>query len=148
MSRDEHYVIDLCDELLQEPGQRQHTFDWLRGDPNSRGTRRRLPVDCYWPSRRLVVEYREKQHYERVPHFDKPGKLTISGVHRGVQRAMYDARRDTLIPQNGLRLLVIRKHRPGREEERPAVPPPGAGPGRAAWPAAGRSRDREGRRRP
>lgn len=54
------------------------------------------------------MEFREKQHYEAVPHFDKPGKLTISGVERPVQRAIYDARRDTLIPQNGLRLLVIR----------------------------------------
>jgi hypothetical protein len=55
-----------------------------------------------------VVEYRERQHDQPVPHFDKPHRLTISGVHRGRQRAIYDARRDTLIPTHGIRLVVIR----------------------------------------
>lgn len=31
---DEHYVLDLCDELLGVPGIRQARFDWLRGDPS------------------------------------------------------------------------------------------------------------------
>ena len=35
------------------------------------------------------------------------GRLTVSGVHRGVQRALYDARRDELIPAHGIRLVVI-----------------------------------------
>lgn len=35
--RDEAYVMDLCDEVLHEAGERQHTFDWLRGDPGSSG---------------------------------------------------------------------------------------------------------------
>jgi hypothetical protein len=34
--------------------------------------------------------------------------MTISGVHRGIQRALYDARRDERIPANGLHLVVIR----------------------------------------
>jgi hypothetical protein len=55
-----------------------------------------------------VVEYREVQHDRPVKHFDKPDVLTVSGVHRGLQRALYDARRDTLIPAHGLRLVVIR----------------------------------------
>ena len=42
-SSDEHYVLDLCDEILGEVGQRQYTeFDWLRGD-----TGRRLQVDAF-----------------------------------------------------------------------------------------------------
>ncbi|MFD5738591.1 hypothetical protein ACFXJM_05910 [Streptomyces massasporeus] len=32
----------------------------------------------------------------------------MSGVHRGEQRALYDARRDTEIPAHGLRLVVVR----------------------------------------
>ncbi len=43
-----------------------------------------------------------------TPHFDKPDRLTVSGVHRGEQRALYDARRDTEIPAHGLRLVVVR----------------------------------------
>lgn len=59
---DEEYVLQLCDELLGEVGLRQHLFDWLLGDPGKHGSRRRLPVDGYWPGHRVVVEYRELQH--------------------------------------------------------------------------------------
>jgi hypothetical protein len=105
---DEAYVLDLCDEVLTERGKRQHRFDWLLGDPATSGRQVKLPVDAYWPGYRLVVEYREVQHDQPVAFFDKPDRLTVSGVHRGEQRALYDARRDTLIPQNGLMLIVIR----------------------------------------
>jgi hypothetical protein len=105
---DEAYVLDLCDEYLGEVAQRQHRFDWLRGDPGVDGRRVKLPVDGYWPRRKLVVEYRERQHDEAVPFFDKPDRMTVSGVHRGEQRALYDARRDTEVPAHGLRLAIIR----------------------------------------
>jgi hypothetical protein len=105
---DENYVIDLCDEVLGEQARRQHRFDWLLGDPDTGGTRAPLPVDAYYPDRRLVVEYRERQHDEPVPFFDKPDVLTVSGVHRGEQRRIYDRRRDELIPSHGLRMVVLR----------------------------------------
>lgn len=105
---DEHYVLDLCDEVLGERGSRGHRFDWLLGDAGKTGRQVRLPVDAYWPGNRLVVEYRERQHDEPTAFFDKPDRLTISGVHRGEQRALYDARRDELIPAHGLRLIIIR----------------------------------------
>lgn len=104
----EAYVVDLCDQILGETALTQHMFDWLLGDPGMSGRRAKLPVDAYWPGHRLVVEYRELQHDQPMPHFDKPDKLTVSGVHRGEQRALYDARRDTEIPAHGLRLIVIR----------------------------------------
>ncbi|MFJ3964632.1 hypothetical protein [Streptomyces sp. NPDC090036] len=105
---DEAYVIGLCDRILGEDALPQHRFDWLLGDPGTSGRRARLPVDAYWPGHELVVEYRELQHDRPVPHFDKPDRLTISGVHRGEQRALYDARRDVEIPAHGLRLVVVR----------------------------------------
>lgn len=105
---DEAYVLALCDEVLGERGLRQHRFDWLLGDSGRSGRRVRLPVDGFWPAHRLVIEYRELQHDRPNAHFDKPHRLTVSGVHRGEQRALYDARRDYLIPENGLRLVVIR----------------------------------------
>jgi len=104
---DEAYVLDLCDQALGEVGRRQHRFVWLLGDPGVSGRRVRLPVDGYWPEANVVVEYRERQHDQPVAHFDKPDRLTVSGVHRGVQRALYDARRDELIPAHGIRLMVI-----------------------------------------
>ncbi|GAB2883180.1 hypothetical protein GCM10027074_59620 [Streptomyces deserti] len=105
---DEAYVVDLCNQVLGEPALTQHKVDWLLGGRGAAGRRARLPVDAYWPGRQLVVEYRELQHDHPVPHFDKPDRLTVSGVHRGEQRALYDARRDTEIPAHGLRLVVIR----------------------------------------
>lgn len=105
---DEEYVLRLLDRMVGESGLRQHRFHWLLGDPNGQGRQVRLPVDGYWPSRRLVVEYRELQHDQPTPFFDKPTRTTISGVHRGEQRRIYDQRRDELIPANGYTLLVIK----------------------------------------
>ncbi|MFD9049378.1 hypothetical protein [Streptomyces zaomyceticus] len=105
---DEAYVVGLCDRILGESALTQHRFEWLLGDAGSGGRRVRLPVDAYWPGHRLVVEYREPQHDRPMPHFDKPDRLTVSGVHRGEQRALYDARRDERVPAHGLRLVVVR----------------------------------------
>jgi hypothetical protein len=105
---DEAYVVDLCDAILSECAIRQHRFDWLVGDPGRNGRSRALPVDAYYAARRLVIEYRERQHDERVAHFDKPDVLTVSGVHRGIQRRIYDERRAVEIPAHGLRLIVVK----------------------------------------
>lgn len=105
---DEFYVIDLCDEALGEAGLRQHRFPWLVGDPSPKtGRTAVLPVDAYWPGQHLVVEFYERQHSEAVPFFDKPDRVTVSGVSRGEQRALYDERRRQLVPQQGIRLVVI-----------------------------------------
>ncbi|OLT79692.1 hypothetical protein BKG58_19885 [Mycobacteroides abscessus subsp. abscessus] len=105
---DEHYVLGLCDEVLGVPGIRQARFDWLRGDPSptrSRGSM--LPVDGYWPDLQLVVEFQEEQHSQPSPFFDR--RHTVSGVGRGEQRRLYDQRKRTLIPEHGLKLVVIEK---------------------------------------
>ncbi|RRN76358.1 hypothetical protein EIM50_25085, partial [Pseudoxanthomonas sp. SGD-10] len=73
--RDEDYVLDLCDEILQIKGSRQHKFDFLVGDSG-----RKLPVDIYYPTLNLVIEYREYQHSNEALFFDKPDKMAVSGV--------------------------------------------------------------------
>ncbi|WP_437773513.1 hypothetical protein [Arthrobacter sp. KNU40] len=105
---DEHYVLDLCDEVLGASGRRQAIFDWLRGDPSTaRPLGTGLPVDCYWPDLELVVEFQEEQHSKPSPFFDR--RQTVSGVGRGEQRRIYDERKRLLIPKEGLRLVVIEK---------------------------------------
>ena len=52
---DEAYVLDLCDEILKEQSQRQHTFPWLVGDPGSSGRCVCLPVDGYYEKLRCIV---------------------------------------------------------------------------------------------
>ena len=99
---DEYYVLDICDDILKEKGIRQHKFDFLRGD-----TGRRLAVDAFYPKRSLVIEYREKQHFEDVLFFDKPNKMTSSGVPRNVQRKIYDKRREDILPSKGILVVII-----------------------------------------
>lgn len=101
-------MLDLLDEPLGLPCVRQARFPWLLGDPGASGGRVQLPVDGFWPDRQLVVEYRERQHDEATPLFDKPERLTVSGVHRGEQRRLYDERREREVPAHGLRLLVVK----------------------------------------
>ena len=97
---DESYVIDLCDEVLRQKALRQFRFDFLRGDSGTK-----LPVDAYYPSLNLVIEFKEKQHTEEVKFFDK--KQTVSGVGRGEQRKIYDQRRREVLPQHGIQLIEL-----------------------------------------
>lgn len=105
VTSDEQYVLDLCDEILGTAGSRQYTFDFLRGDPGKSGLGKKLPVDAYYPSLNLVIEYKEKQHTEPVKFFDS--RETVSGVGRGEQRKIYDQRRRDLLPANGIKLIEI-----------------------------------------
>lgn len=97
---DEFYVIDLCDEVLGQKAQRQHRFDFLKGDNGHP-----LPVDAYYEDLNLVVEFYERQHTEVVNFFDN--KMTASGVTRGEQRKIYDQRRAEVLPQHGIKLVII-----------------------------------------
>ena len=67
----------------------------------------KLPVDAYYKELNLAVEYSERQHTESVTFFDKPDKITISGVHRGEQRKIYYERRRQILPTNNIRLIEI-----------------------------------------
>jgi hypothetical protein len=104
-SRDEYYVINLCDDIIKEKASRQHRFDFLLGDPNKKGKRAKLPVDAYYEKHNLVIEYRERQHTESVSIMDN--KITISNVDRKEQRKIYDKRREEMLPKNGIKFIII-----------------------------------------
>lgn len=104
--RDELYVLGLCEQVLKADCVRQKTFPWLLGDPSKKTSmQKKLPVDGYWEVHNLVVEYNEKQHSEPVPFFDS--KITPTGMLRGAQRKLYDARKAQKIPENGINLVII-----------------------------------------
>ncbi len=97
---DEFYVIDLVDEAVGLKASRQHRFSFLLGDSG-----RSLPVDAYYESLSLVIEYYERQHIEEVKFFNR--RMTVSGVSRGEQRRFYDERRRAELPKHGIKLVVI-----------------------------------------
>ena len=107
-SSDEYYVLNLCDEILDTKGARQHKFEFLLGDYHKDGISRTiLPVDGYYQKQNLVIEYMEKQHTEAVDSFDNPDRITISGVNRSEQRKLYDQRKKKGLTANDIQLLVI-----------------------------------------
>lgn len=107
---DEYYVIDLCDKIFGIKGKRQHRFDFLLGDKNEKGNQVKLPVDVYYPTLNCVIEYTENQHTSENKFFDKPDRQTVSGVHRGEQRKIYDQRRREILPKHGIILIEIPYH--------------------------------------
>lgn len=102
---DEVWIIDICDTVLGRTASRQHRFPFLLGDSNPSGRRSFLPVDAYYHDLRLVIEYHERQHTQRVELFDD--RLTVSGVPRGEQRRRYDEYRRTLLPKHGYGLVIF-----------------------------------------
>ena len=102
---DEAWIIDICDAVLGRKASRQHRFPFLRGDPGPSGRRSLLPVDAYYHDLRLVIEYHERQHTQRVKLFDD--RITVSGVPRGEQRRRYDDYRRTLLPRHGYGLVIF-----------------------------------------
>ncbi|MBA4234035.1 MAG: hypothetical protein C0465_26025 [Ralstonia sp.] len=102
---DETWIIDICDAVLGNAASRQHRFPFLLGDPGLSGRRASLPVDAYYPDLRLVVEYHERQHTQRVALFDD--RVTVSGLPRGEQRRRYDHYRRTLLPKHGYSLVIF-----------------------------------------
>lgn len=105
MPKDETYIIDLCDKVLNSIGSRQHTFPFLVGDCGKGGRFCRLPIDAYYHDLQLAIEYRERQHSEPVLIMDR--RQTISGCLRGEQRRRYDERRREVLPQNGITLVEL-----------------------------------------
>ena len=106
LASDEAYILSICDKLLGCPSLRQQRFDFLVGRPSLKtGRAQRLPVDAFYPSKDLVVEYHERQHTGPVPFFDR--RVTACGLTRDEQRRVYDQLRRELIPQHGLNLIVI-----------------------------------------
>lgn len=59
---DEYYLVNLCDELLEQKASRKHTFDTIVGSLHKRGKgRTKLPLDAYYEDLKLVIEFFREQ---------------------------------------------------------------------------------------
>jgi hypothetical protein len=105
MPADENYIIDICDRVLGARSCRQHRFPFLLGLPSlDTGRRVTLPVDAYYPKLELVIEYHEIQHSRSVAFWNR---MTSCGLRRDDQRRRYDSLRRKLLPENGIKLIVL-----------------------------------------
>lgn len=122
MGQTERYVVGLLEQLLG-PRDEKGSFDWAVGDVSPKtGRAVPLPFDAVWEDRGLIIEVDEEQHREATPFFDKVDRLTVSGVHRGEQRRLYDERKRAAATEHGYKVIVIewtrsRKARPDDLEE-------------------------------
>jgi very-short-patch-repair endonuclease len=102
------YVISLVRELLGDKPEREKTYPWALGDVSAKtGHARRLPFDAVWEKRRLIIEVDEDQHRRPVAFWDKPRVITVSGVHRGEQRRLYDERKRAAARREGYTVIEI-----------------------------------------
>jgi hypothetical protein len=104
VTSDEHYVLDLCDTLLGEAASGTIGSSIGYVATPVRGYR----LTATGPVTASSLSTTNASTYEPVAIFDKPNVITVSGVHRGEQRRLYDLRRQELVPAHGLRLVVIR----------------------------------------
>ena len=104
----ERYCAKLVNDVLGGVEYKLgYRFPFLRGDPTlKRPEGVTLPVDAYYPTFKLVLEFREGQHYG--DRFDfRDSRITATGETRKEQRQKYDKRREKVLPANGIKLLVI-----------------------------------------
>lgn len=105
---DETYILDLCDELLEDKAMRQHTFDFLVGDFHKDGrTRTEIPLDGYYYSLNLAIDYSEKQDVEETI-VDNADKMTISGVTRAEQRKIYNRRKREVLRKKEVNFIELK----------------------------------------
>lgn len=104
----ERYCAKLVSDALGGIEYKEsYRFDFLRGNPTlKRAKGVTLPVDAYYPSVKVALEFREGQHYgDRFAFRD--GRITATGDSRKEQRQKYDRKREDLLPAKGIKLLVI-----------------------------------------
>ncbi|MEP4781263.1 MAG: hypothetical protein ABJZ18_09830 [Algibacter sp.] len=97
---DEFYLVNLCDELLEQEASRKHTFETLVGNLHKRGKgRTKLPLDAYYENLKLVIEFsRQEEDFDAL---DKKGQARMIQVQR------YNHLKKKAIIQKDLRLIEI-----------------------------------------
>lgn len=106
--KDNDYLIELCDQILNKKSQKQFTFNDLLGDFHKDGiSRTKLPLDAYYKEMNLVVEVVNKKSSTLQKDIDKSQKLTVSGVTREEQRKIYQERKRTFLEEKEIKVFEI-----------------------------------------
>lgn len=107
-SKDDDYLIALCDEILNKTSHKQFTFDELLGDYHKDKTSRtKLPLDAYYEDMSLVIEVVNKKSIPPKKGYDKSQKLTVSGVTREEQRVIYQKRKKAFLEGKDIKVFEI-----------------------------------------
>lgn len=97
---DEFYLVNLCDELLEQKASRKHTFDELVGNLHKRGKRRtKLPLDAYYADLKLVIEF--FRNTEAIETLDEKEQARIIQIKR------YNQLKKKVIEKKELKLIEI-----------------------------------------
>ncbi|MDN3666600.1 hypothetical protein ACFFU1_13855 [Algibacter miyuki] len=97
---DEFYLVNLCDELLEQKSSRKHTFDTLVGNLHKRGKgRTKLPLDAYYEDLKLVMEF--VKTIEEADVEDEKEQARLLQIKR------YNQLKKKAILKKGLRLMEI-----------------------------------------
>jgi hypothetical protein len=98
---DEFYLVNICDELLEQKASRKHTFDTLVGNLHKKGKgRTKLPLDAYYKDLKLVIEFFEKEKDEST--LDETAKARIAQIK------YYDQIKKKSILKKEMRLMPIK----------------------------------------
>lgn len=104
---DEFYLINICDELLDEKASRKHTFSFLLGDMHKRGkTRTKLPLAAFYKAPNLVIEFLENDT-KTDQDSSKLDVITVSGITRSEQIKKYNKRRRDVLKKREINLIEI-----------------------------------------
>lgn len=98
---DEFYLVNLCDELLQQDASRKHTFNTLVGNQHKRGKgRTKLPLAAYYEDLKLVIEFlRNNEDFDAL---DKKAQ------QRMIQIKRYNQLKKKAVLQKNLHLVEIK----------------------------------------
>jgi len=97
---DEFYLVNLCDDLLEQKASRKHTFNTLVGDQHKRGKgRTKLPLDAYYEDLKLVIEFSVKN--DIAEELDEKEQARILQIKR------YKELKKKAIVKKDLRLIEI-----------------------------------------
>jgi len=98
---DETFVLNLCDEILDQKAARKHTFDFLLGDMHKNSkSRTKLPIDAYYKDLKLAIEF---EGYFKEEN-SKDGFLDSA---RTAQIDIYKQRKKEYLDKKEIKLITI-----------------------------------------